>query len=60
LAEAVLSCDPNSPMIKLKAGRIDATKAGPFGVPGPSDPLASQQAAFANAGFNKAEMIQAV
>jgi hypothetical protein len=56
----VLSCDPNSPMIKLKAGRIDATKAGPFGVPGPSDPLASQQAAFANAGFNKAEMIQAV
>lgn len=56
----MLSCDPNSPMIKLRAGRIDATGPGPTGVPGPADGLASQTAAFAKAGFSKTEMIQAV
>lgn len=60
LAEAVLSCDPNSPMIKLRAGRIDALEAGPTGVPGPTDGIVSQTAAFARAGFSKTEMIQAV
>jgi hypothetical protein len=47
-------------MIQLKVGRIDATVAGPFGVPGPGDFFTSQKAAFANAGFNQTEMIQAV
>ena len=47
-------------MIQLKVGRIDATKAGPPGVPGPSDSVAVQAAAFANAGFSKTEMITAV
>jgi Peroxidase len=47
-------------MIQLKVGRIDATEAGPFGVPGPSDSVATQAAAFANAGFSQTEMIQAV
>jgi hypothetical protein len=60
LAEAVLSCDPNSPMIQLRAGRIDATGPGPTGVPGPTDGIVSQTAAFANAGFSRAEMITAV
>jgi hypothetical protein len=60
LAEAVLSCDPNSPMIQLRAGRIDATGPGPFGVPLPSDSVATQLAAFENAGFTQTEMIQAV
>jgi len=60
LAEAVLSCDPNSPMIQLRAGRIDATKAGPTGVPDPSNSNATLLAIFANAGMNQTEMIQAV
>lgn len=47
-------------MIQLRAGRIDATEAGPHGVPGPTDGIVSQLAAFANAGFSKAEMITAV
>ena len=60
MAEAVLSCDVNSPMIQLKVGRIDATAAGAFGVPGPGDGLVSQKADFARAGFSPTEMIQAV
>jgi hypothetical protein len=47
-------------MIKLRAGRIDATGPGPTGVPRPQDSLAIATAAFANAGFSKTEMIQAV
>lgn len=60
VAEAVLSCDPLSPMMELRAGRIDAVSAGPTGVPQPLQPLASQKAAFARAGMNSTEMIQAV
>ena len=60
ITEAVLSCGTNSPMIKLRAGRIDATGPGPFGVPGPTDGIVSQTAAFANAGFSKSDMIKAV
>jgi hypothetical protein len=47
-------------MIKLRAGRIDATAAGPVGVPGPGNSPATQTADFARAGFSKTEMIQAV
>jgi hypothetical protein len=47
-------------MIKLRAGRIDATVAGPSGVPGPADLLTSQQAAFTRAGFSQSDMIKAV
>lgn len=47
-------------MIKLRAGRTDATEAGPTGVPGPGDGFESQLADFARAGFNKTEMITAV
>lgn len=47
-------------MMELRAGRIDATSGGPFGVPQPTDTLAFQKAAFAKAGMNRTEMIQAV
>jgi hypothetical protein len=47
-------------MIQLRAGRIDATEAGPTGVPGPGDGFASQLADFARAGFSQTEMITAV
>lgn len=47
-------------MMALKIGRIDATAAGPTGVPGPEDGIISQRADFARAGFNNTEMIQAV
>jgi hypothetical protein len=60
MAASLLSCDPAQPMIKLKAGRIDATGPGPAGVPGPFDTLEFSIAAFDKAGFTKTEMIQAV
>lgn len=47
-------------MIKLRAGRIDATKAGPFGVPRAEDPFDKSSATFAKAGFSTKEMIQAM
>jgi hypothetical protein len=47
-------------MIQLKAGRVDAMGPGPLGVPKPNDSLATAKAAFANAGFNQKDMIQAV
>lgn len=47
-------------MIKLRAGRIDAIEAGPFGVPEPQDALQTHIDMFANAGFSHTEMIQAV
>jgi hypothetical protein len=47
-------------MIQLRAGRIDASGPGPFGVPGPSESFPQQLAAFTNAGFSQTEMIQAV
>jgi hypothetical protein len=56
----MISCDPTQPLIKLRAGRVDATGPGPSGVPGPFDSLAVATAAFAKAGFNQSEMIQAV
>jgi hypothetical protein len=46
--------------VKLRAGRFDATVAGPTGVPKPEDGLTSATDAFAKAGFSKTEMIQAV
>lgn len=60
LAATLNSCDSGTPLVKLRAGRIDATVAGPTGVPKPEDGLASATTAFAKAGFNQTEMIQAV
>ncbi|KAG9233260.1 heme peroxidase [Amylocarpus encephaloides] len=60
LADSLATCDPASHRLPLRVGRVDATQAGPFGVPGPADTLAFAQAAFERAGFSKTEMIQAV
>ncbi|TVY15916.1 WSC domain-containing protein [Lachnellula arida] len=60
LATSLLSCEPDARMIQLKVGRIDATVAGPTGVPRPEDSLEIATAAFAKAGLNQTEMIQAV
>ena len=47
-------------MIKLRAGRIDATKAGPTGVPKADDPFDKSNSTFAKAGFSTQEMIQSM
>lgn len=54
------ACDSGTPLVKLRAGRVDATGPGPTGVPKPQDSLTSATAAFAKAGFSNTEMIQAV
>ncbi|RKK12756.1 hypothetical protein BFJ66_g2609 [Fusarium oxysporum f. sp. cepae] len=51
---AVGAC--NGPRIPFRAGRIDAYKAGPAGVPEPSTNLKDTFAAFTKAGFTKEEM----
>ena len=45
------------PHVELKGGRVDATKAGPSGVPQPQDSVASQLQDFANANFNQDDTI---
>ena len=52
---AVRAC--TGPIIPFRAGRIDATEAGPKGVPEPQQDLASHTASFAKQGFNVSEMI---
>ena len=47
-------------MINLRAGRIDATKAGPTGVPKADDPFDKSNSTFAKAGFSTQEMIQSM
>ncbi|KAL6409971.1 L-ascorbate peroxidase 5, peroxisomal [Ilyonectria robusta] len=44
------------PKIPFRAGRIDANKAGPPGVPEPQTNLADTLAAFIQAGFSKQDM----
>ncbi|KAF8188818.1 heme peroxidase, partial [Mycena galopus ATCC 62051] len=48
------------PNIPFQPGRIDATKAGPFGVPQPQESLETHIAEFAHQGFNATEMIALV
>ncbi|KAK0118511.1 hypothetical protein ONS96_011608 [Cadophora gregata f. sp. sojae] len=60
MAVSLLSCDPSQRMIKLRAGRIDATKAGPTGVPKAEDSFDKSNATFAKAGFSTKEMIQSI
>ncbi len=55
---AVGSC--GGPRIAMRGGRIDATSAGPPGVPEPTDDLDTIVAQFATAGFSVPEMIQMV
>jgi catalase (peroxidase I) len=52
---AVPAC--GGPQIPFRGGRIDATSAGPAGVPEPQQDLASHTASFARQGFSPTEMI---
>ncbi|CEL54380.1 Manganese peroxidase 2 OS=Phlebia radiata GN=mnp2 PE=1 SV=1 [Rhizoctonia solani AG-1 IB] len=56
---AVRTC--RGPPLVMRAGRIDATEPGPEGgVPEPKDNINKLLSKFANAGFNKTDMIQMV
>ncbi|KAK1690665.1 WSC domain-containing protein [Colletotrichum godetiae] len=44
----------------FRAGRVDATVAGPAGVPEPQTPINTTLATFAKAGFSQGEMISLV
>ncbi|KAF8140833.1 heme peroxidase [Mycena galopus ATCC 62051] len=52
---SVVGC--GGPVIPFRAGRIDATKAGPETVPEPQQDLDLHIAAFKRLGFNETEMI---
>ncbi|KAJ7775712.1 heme peroxidase [Mycena maculata] len=52
---AIKNC--GGPSIPYRPGRIDATEAGPAGVPQPQEPLETHIAEFALQGFNATEMI---
>lgn len=52
---AVRSC--GGPVVPIRAGRIDATAAGPPGVPLPQNSLFTFENQFARTGFNTTEMI---
>jgi hypothetical protein len=45
------------PQIPIRGGRIDATEAGPFGVPAPDTDLETTIQFFANSGFNQVDSI---
>ena len=45
------------PVIPMRGGRIDATEAGPLGVPQPQNGIGQFTNQFARMGFNKEEMI---
>jgi hypothetical protein len=57
---AVGACSNGSLVIPFSAGRVDATEAGPSGVPQPQEDLATHTASFARQGFNATEMIALV
>lgn len=48
------------PKIPFRVGRIDATGAGPFGVPQPQQDIDTHTEIFAKAGFNTSDMITMV
>ncbi|KAL8947337.1 MAG: hypothetical protein Q9222_006367 [Ikaeria aurantiellina] len=55
---AVRSC--GGPIIPVKTGRVDATEAGPPGVPLPQNSLYTFQNQFLRTGFDSTQMIQVV
>lgn len=55
---AVRNC--NGPRIPIRVGRVDATEAGPEGVPEPQDDLTSIVTQFASMGFSQQDMIQMI
>ncbi|KAK7223112.1 hypothetical protein V2G26_011115 [Clonostachys chloroleuca] len=58
LVAAVASC--GGPEVPLRLGRVDATEAGPLGVPEPQDSLETIQADFDRMGLTTEEMIALV
>lgn len=46
------------PQIPYRGGRVDATEAGPFGVPAPDTDLPTTLQFFANSGFNQVDSIR--
>ncbi|KAK6610596.1 WSC domain-containing protein [Botrytis cinerea] len=54
---SVAKCGGSNSGIKLRVGRIDATSAGPAGVPGPATDLNTTLAQFAAAGFDASQTI---
>lgn len=52
---AVAQC--RGPTVPLRVGRIDATVAGPSGVPDPSEDIATLTREFDRMGFTPTEMI---
>lgn len=50
----------NGYQIPFRIGRVDATEAGPTGVPEPQQDLATHTAKFAKQGFSQSEMIELV
>ncbi|EKD18661.1 uncharacterized protein L3040_002086 [Drepanopeziza brunnea f. sp. 'multigermtubi'] len=52
---AVRQC--GGPLLTMRAGRVDATEAGPYGVPEPQENITSLTDKFARQGFNSEEMI---
>ncbi|KAL7925365.1 heme peroxidase [Trichoderma austrokoningii] len=53
---SVRSC--GGPAVPIRVGRIDATEAGPVGVPQPQNSVFTFQQQFSRMGFNTEEMIQ--
>lgn len=52
---SIKSC--GGPYVSLRGGRVDATKAGPFGVCEPETDIDSTLSKFKAAGFNQADTI---
>ena len=54
---ALGSCSNGGVLVPFRGGRVDATEAGPSGVPEPQQDLNSHISSFKNQGFNVSEMI---
>lgn len=55
---AIASC--GGPLIPYRGGRIDALKAGPYGVPQPFEDIQTHTERFRKQGFSQSEMISLV
>lgn len=62
IAMSVVAATDNcgGPKVDLYAGRVDATEAGPWGVPKPDQNITHHKEIFARQGFNTEEMITMV
>ncbi|KAK6585171.1 hypothetical protein PZA11_001898 [Diplocarpon coronariae] len=55
---AVKMC--KGPLLPVRTGRVDATEAGPYGVPKPHENITALTEKFVRQGFNTSEMIELV